>query len=535
MASPRSTVVRRTAGLSLAAASAFLASGCVSITASSSSQLDVVGDAQVVLDLCQDELWQGGPTGRVPISPGCPTTEYSSSGLDAQVFLTFLVPSGAGAPEQLTVSDGVTGQFVPSPSDTEALTYGQAAPDGYRWVSYRSTPVAPLAVGADAPRSGKVTAKFDVRTLAGTFDYGVMAAFRWASSAGDPGDFAPDRPVSCGSTGNYDMTDGQVPMPGTACVDSFAPQGFMPPESAGRISPPAPPGPSTPLPSPGPSPAPSPEPSPDPTPEPSPEPTPTTTPAPGTVRAGGYTLTSIPLSRLTVTAPAATSATAGTPARITFSQTSTLAAGATESSVALAGSTTIPGATVSTEPSLTIGSSDAIVADVTIPASTAPGEYPVTITAGARTGRRTATATLKVAAAPPVATPAPGVPTPTPAPKTVPEQLADTAETLQDIVQRAKKVSQLRKGAMTVPVVAPAAGTVRVSIVGRKKIRGRFPTIAVGSEETKVAGKVDVTVKRTPYGRELLRSGEPVEATLIVRLFSKSGKTVTTGLPITLD
>ncbi len=302
MAIPRSTLVRRTTGLSLAAASALLASGCVSITANTPTQLDVVGDAKVVLDLCQDGVWGGGvPSKRsVPVmSNPCDINESGSSGLQAQVFLSYLIPDAASAPERLTASDGITGEFVQSPSDADALANGTTAPAGYRWVAYRSELVSPLAADASGPHAAKVTAQFGTADLSGAFNYAVIGSWRWASAAEEPGAYSPTRPVQCGPTYLVGMDYRAAPRPGAECVDTVSPESFSP-ERAGRVS--ADPTPS-PVASPGPTPASrpvrrrcprlahpgsdDPEPDPDPTPEPDPTPgpTPAPTPEPTPVRA----------------------------------------------------------------------------------------------------------------------------------------------------------------------------------------------------------------------------------------------------------
>ena len=139
---------------------------------------------------------------------------------------------------------------------------------------------------------------------------------------------------------------------------------------------------------------------------------------------------------------------------------------------------------------------------------------------------------LHVKAAPSATTPAP---TSTPAAANPQKALETTSETLAEIVQKGKKTRQLRRGAATVPVAVTGPGTVRVTIHARKKVGKNFPIYAVGEAYAKKAGTVDVTIKRTDAGRELLAGDEPVKATLVVRFSGPSGKFVAPGIFITLD
>jgi hypothetical protein len=423
------------------------------------------------------------------------------------VFMSYLVPSAAEAPATLqTTGSRGTGTLTPtSAADSAQLTSGASAPAGYKWVSYRSPSILNLQSG-ESGLNGTITAHFKVDGLTGDFAYGQFVGWRWGTSDTTDTEFADTRAVSCGNPMAVPISTTL-----TNCDVAHAPDALLASAThrAGRDGS-------------GPAPAPSPA-----------------------------DLLSVPVSHLAVTAPAAATVAAGTTARVTFGQTSTLAAGATISSVPVTATTTIPRGVVTAPSTLTIGAAGNLVADVTIPASTPAGSYDVQLNVGESSGLHRATATVRVPAAatptpsatpaimpPPTATPTVTVtvtPSPSTAPKTTTQLLADSADALQDIVERPKKGRQLRKGAMTVPVTVPVPGTVRVTLLGRKKIHGKLPPIAYGIQGVKEAGRVNVTIKRTAYGRQLQRSGDHIEATLVVRVTFAGGSTEAPGIPIVLD
>lgn len=493
MTSPRShRRARRAAGASIAAASAILLAGCVQITSQDAAQLDTVGDATLTTNICQNGAF-GSP------SISCVTGDGTAAGRPVQVFVSYLLPTGVPAPAHLTAAGSRSGvTFAADSADTTTLISGRTAPTGYKWESYASSAFDPANASDAASVAGAIQAKFDTDAFSGPLNYGVAVAWRFTTTDPTETAFLASRPVSCGSP----AVSANAPAgPYTATADTECVAATWPSDLATNNM--------------------------------------------ATGRSVQYTwhLASLALNRLSVTAPSGTAnADAGTTAHLAFSQTSTLADSSTPKSVPLAATSTVPGATVSTDGSLALGASGTVGADVAIPAGTPTGDYTVELQAGANTGLHTATATLHVTAAAVVATPTPTpapsgatpTPTPTPAP-TVAQALGTSATSLASIVQKARKVSQLRKGAVTVPVQAPGAGQLRVSITGRTKVDGKFPTLAVGSAEAKAAGQVNVTIKRTADGKALLKGDEPVKATLTVRFWGKAGKTVTTGLPITLD
>lgn len=543
----RSRRLRGAAGLSIVATSSVLLAGCVQITSQEAAQLDGVGDVAVTLDLCQESTFS-------PFSPGsaddegCFLTDPAPAGKQVQLFVTYAIPAAVPAPAELTVPGGAEGEkLTPDNASTATLLEEASPPAGHKWVTYRSTPTKALASTDTAGRSGVVKAAFDVSGLTGDFSYAALVSWRFASTDPANVDFAPDRAVTCGPTG--DEADATLraplsvePLPGTSCDTARVPEDFYASKRSGRsgrVSSTPFPGPfitGTPLPTPfitG-TPIPSPEPTPEPTAEAEPTLAPTPEPAPTIVIDDEFTLFTVPVNRLALADAPEQTVTAGDAASLSFGATSKLAG--KPLSVPLSGSTTAPGATVETDGSLVIGGPTDVKALVKVPATTPAGDYTVTLTAGAKSGLRTAKGILHVKAAPAPAATATPVAAPSATPVAKPQDvLEDTSETLAKIIQRGKKTKQLRRGAATVPVAVTGPGTVRVTIHGRKKDGKKFPIYAVGETYAKKAGTVDVTIKRTDLGRELLKSGEPLKATLVVRFKGPSGKFVAPGLFITLD
>jgi hypothetical protein len=517
----------RTAGLVFATASTVLLSGCIGFTTQQATQLDTNGDVAVTLGLCQTSAFLASAT---TDENGCQTTEAAGAPDKlAQVILTFVVPEGVNLPSTLSVSGGEEdAEFVSTPEAIAPTVGNRTPPLGYTYAAYSSSPTTTLQPGDPTVRAGEAVANFDASGLDTDFTYGVIASWRYISLDPEDTEFAPDRAVSCGSPGGASMMGPPEALPGTACSESTLPSNLYPVGDTGRRAPVG------------------------------------RISDPNFTTDDGWVLNVVHTNRLNLFPSAGypTPVTAGATAHVDFEAASTLAGEPV--SVALAGSTTIPGATVSTDESLPLGGESTVTADVTVPASTPAGDYVVTLEAGAGTGLRAASTTLHVdapATPTPTATPAPSAtpaptstPSPTgapaspitarasaapavsatPAPLTLPQAVGAAANDLTSVVQRKKKVRQLSKGAATVPVYAPGAGTVRVSILARRKVRGKLPVLAVGYGDAAEAGKVDVTIKPTEAGRAALKGGAKVKATLVLRFFGPSGTSVSAGLPITL-
>lgn len=487
----RSRARRRLGGVTLAAGAAVLLSGCYNITDQRASQLDGVGDVSVVTDLC---LNKGGPQA-VSGPDHCVTSDPSAVGNDVQLFVSYLLQHAVDEPT-LTGSggpfDGVT--FTRASDDANvALTGNLPSKPGFRWVSYASSALP--GVATSGVQKGSITALLDTEGTFEDIELRTASSWRFLSKPGatpDPA-LAADRAVECGAP--YDPNANAVTAK-TACTESQ-----LPPVVSGT--------------------------SPDDEPE--------------------QVFKTVKTNRLEVLGPQSGDGTfptftAGTKARVQFGQISHLAEGAEPLVVPVSGASEIPGAVVESRSKLTVGSDDDLSVDVSIPASTPAGDYKVSVEAGERSGSRTAWQLIHVNAAPAAPAPAPApdakptasAPAPAPVPS-VGEKLVSGAGKLVDKLEDPRKARALRKGAATVPFEIPAKGFVRVSLLGKAKPGKTAPVLAVGTAEASGSGPVNVKLKRTADGKKLFASGKPVEGSIVVRFWGPAGKTVSTGVSVTID
>lgn len=446
---PNASLRRRLAAVAVLIAAPLLLTGCVRIYDVQATQLDRAGAVEITTSLCQDDDTGGTQAPGTLDSNGC-LTDQGGDGAQQQVLISYLIPSGATAPETINGSGdrGVGVLTAVSEADNAALTNGASpVPADMRWVSYRSEPFTSMTA-SESRLYGAVVARFGVPPGApSTFRYGILVARRDVDVFQQAQQ--PDRPVVCGSA--------------TDCIDSFAPSNFA-------------------------------------------------------------VLFETNVSSVDLTAPARVTAAPGTTASLTIQQTSVLAPGATDSTLPVSATTSLPGGNVTAPSNLTLGSSTPLAVTVTVPAGTPPGDYGVTLAVGENTARQTVTGTVRV--------PAPAQAQEQAA--SIPQQLGVSATALSLVVQRSAKTKRLRRGAISVPVDAPAAGLLRVSIVSRTRVGDRYPAYAVGTAEATKAGRVNVRLRRTASGRRAFASGEAVQAKLIVRLWTSGNRIITTAIPITI-
>lgn len=256
---------------------------------------------------------------------------------------------------------------------------------------------------------------------------------------------------------------------------------------------------------------------------------------------------SIELSTLAIAAPASVvPVTAGQTASIAFAVAAHRAAGAPASVSAFA-STTVPGATPMTSSTIALEGQTSATVQVPVPAGAAPGDYDVVLS-GAN-GARSATATLRVSAAP---TPTPAItPTPTPAitppaatPTITPSATATPApgglplvgpqlRTLQQYVDelaallkvQAQVDAMRRSNVFDLPLGAPSAGTLQVRLTAKVRVRGKARTqvLARGSRVVAAPGGATVKLVPTRIGARVLNAGKPYKGTLRVQLKTSAG------------
>lgn len=487
----RSRARRRLGSATLAAGAAILLSGCYGITGQQRSQLDGVGDVEVVTDLC---LTGGSP--QAVRSDSCVTSDTGAVGNDVQLYVSYLLQHAVDEPTLRASGgplEGVT--FTQTSDDTNvALTGNLPSKPGFRWVSYASSAVPTDVTGG--AQKGSVTARLDTEGTFEDIELRTAASWRFLSKPGTAPDpaLAADRDVECGAP--FDPNANAV-TPRTACTESQ-----LPPYVVGT------------------------------TPDDDPE----------------QNFATVKTSRLEVLGPQSGDGTfptftAGTKARVAFGQISHRADGAPPLVVPVSGASEIPGAVVESRSTLTIGSDDDLSVDVAIPASTPAGDYKVSVDAGERSGHRSTWQLIHVNAAPAKATPTPDAstaPAPAAAPATTPapsvgEQLVSGAGKLADKLEDDKKTRALRKGAATIPFDVPTKGFMRVSLLGKAKPGKTAPVLAVGTAEASGSGPVNVKLKRTADGKKLFASGKPVEGSIVVRFWGPAGKTVSTAVSVTLD
>lgn len=367
---------RRAAGLAAAGAVAIAASGCSGfVTPPTASQQNVIGDVAVSSQICIDGFGSNAndlstpPTNygqQCDPSVNKTMTIPSSAGTEGQVLIGYLVPSGTGAPAQLSSPDlpGVT--FTPSSDYAAWLTTHDAPPTGYQWSGYMSSDVT-LA----APTVVNLTAEFTPPTGDSSFAVAQVELGDRANgsidgvtqnSNGDPLD--PSRPLDCAETATTYTTPGG---PST----SIDVAGCANDQSTSATN-------------------------------------------------GALTVT---LNTLSVAAPAsAVSVQAGTTATVPFTIASTGSFSAS-APFAVAAATSAPGVTASpADSTVTPSGTQSENVSVAVPSTLAPGAYTVTLSltgAGSACSdptqcTRTATAALDVTAPPPpAAAPTPPAPTPT--------------------------------------------------------------------------------------------------------------------------
>jgi hypothetical protein len=485
--SPKRGAVRRAVLVPFVLIASLVLAGCFTITNQSTSQLDVVGDLVITTEMCTPN-----PIG----SGGCAAGLDQDSNADNQFFVAHLVSDWATAPATISWT-GTLGNLTltSSPEFAAALGAKLTAGPGQKWIAYASTRQPKLTAHTDY----RMTASTRIGVPAGspsTIALATVTGWRIVrdadAGAGITG-LPIDRPISCDEPDPDDTNK-----PAASCAVSALP-GTQPDSP--------------------------------------------TNPA---------NTQSVELSTLSLTAPGSpVTVTAGATATITFDVAAHRAAGAV-ATVPAAATTTLSGATPTTGATIALEGQSTAAVQVPVPANATPGDYDVVLS-GAN-GTRTATATLRVNAAPtatPTATPAPtatpeptatpaatatptAAPAATPVPTTAPAALAGPQlRTLQQFVDELAallkvqtQVDGMRRGnTFDLPLGAPSAGTLKVSLERTVRIRGkkRVQVLARGTRVLTAPGAAKLKLVPTKLGARLLNAGKPHSGTLRVQLKTSAG------------
>lgn len=462
-----------------------LLSACFSITGQGTSQRDVIGDFVVATELC---LLDSSAIGDGTCESGMP----GNSDFDVQYFMGYLVSDFAGAPDEVRWTGGLGDhRFAPSAEYSAALAAQLPPPAGHRWAGYRSARMAPIVGGTDVRVTA--TAEFAIPASAPA-ELALATVHGWrpvreADPLADPPQAALtiDRPIVCGDTAVG--SDGAPTDDGTACTVSSLP-------------------------------------------------------AQPTTLGAAPVLEHHTLSAAQLTPPAAVvGALPGERAVMDFTAATRNATGA-PATLPLRAFTALPGAELDAPAALELGEDATLPVAIRVPEGAAPGDYAVTLALAS--GQREATATLRVEA-PPAPAPAPApMPPPAaagaaPAPERprggVATSLEQTATLLKQELEQPSLRAGLRSGKpFDLNVDVPARGFVRISIVvgpkGKKKKRP--PVLAVGTGATALADLTTIRVRPTRQGRAVLRAGGQLRGFVVVRIWARTGKTVSAPLRLKL-
>lgn len=497
---------RRIASLGLAGAAAVLLSGCYGITGQEMAQTNAVGDVHVVTSLCLNGTNSTSSSTRDPADEqGCVTSAADEAG-GLQLFVSYVVPDSTTEPATIKGSGALGGlTFTKSPEFTAALEvpvyppgfpgFPGGFPGGFpisgginvtQSVSGRDDAPTPPAThvvsyaSSELPKqlafteARKATVTADFDVSAVDTDFSIRTSTGWRWVDASAG-LGVDRPINCA------FFPLEFPDAGTSCNwSTWSPDEAGPP--------------------------------------------------------------SIPLNKLAITSPggdypAAAAVTAGETTTVSFPAKSKLG-GETPMAAGLAASSTIPGATVVAPTEYALGTNDPIQVTVEVPAGTAAGDYDVRVSAGDDRPGHQALATLRVSPRPAAIVPVTDAPAPPAAPSlTVPQKLALAGAAASKQLANTTSGKALRQGKARASIDLPAAGFVRVSLLGQtSKGKGKkAPVIAVGTATSASGGLVNLLLRRTAEGKRYLHGKKTVSGTLVIRFEGKSGKTnVTTPITLTL-
>lgn len=472
----RRTILRAGAAISVAA-TVFL-TGCYSAGDYASTQLDVTGDANVSVALCAPAL--PVVSSRVTAAD-CPTGTAEAFKYDAQLFVAFAVPDAFPAPASVHADGDFAGlAFTRSPAYEAAIQQPEAipAPAGYHWVGYASSLAARLPSREITGPLTTISARFPVVDPAVTsFGATTVTGWRWVRPAtpGNDDAWPIDRPITCGTAQMSSDSTSQ-----TNCLQTQSPTPISLPSDPND-------------PESGPS--------------------------------SHYEPATAALNTLQFAAPAAaTTVVPGATAKLSFAVTSHRATkDALTLPLTVEGS--VPGASIVAPTNVALGTDQSLDITVAVPATTATGDYTVNVTAGTGSGKRTATATVHVQA------PAPVILATTPDLAT---QLLQSAQALSADLGTPDAAKALRQGAATVGLSMPVRGFVRASVLGVAKKGKKAPVLAVGTAETDRGQVIKLTLKATKLGKVLLARHKTIRGTLVLRLWGRSGKTVTSPVSLNL-
>lgn len=457
---------RRAVLISAALLASLVLAGCFSITGQSTSQVDVVGDLVVTTELCARTT--------PPLGSGtCEAGLNQDTNADNQFLIAHLVSDWVTPPATIQAT-GTLGPLTlaSSPQFAEAVGAKLSPGAGRKWIAYASTRQPKLLAGSDY----RMTATTRLGVPAGspaTMALATVSGWRVVRDAGAGITALPvDRAINCAEADPDDASRMT-----TSCAVSALP-GTQPDSP--------------------------------------------TTPA---------SAQAIELSTLAITAPDATiDVTAGETASVTFAIAAHRAAGA-PATVPASASTTLPGAAPTTAGTIALEGQASATVQVSVPETAAAGVYDVVL-AGAN-GARSATATLRVKAAPaPITTPVPVAGSPTPAPAGAP-LAGPQPRTLQQYVdefaallrQPAQVDGMRRSNTFDLPLGAPSAGTLKVSLERTVRVRGkrRVEVLARGARVLTAPGKATVKLVPTKAGARLLNAGKRYSGTLRVQLKTNAG------------
>lgn len=235
------------------------------------------------------------------------------------------------------------------------------------------------------------------------------------------------------------------------------------------------------------------------------------------------------VNRLELTAPPATTITAGQSGDVAFSLTSTDER-TPDAPLTWEASTDVPGASATAPAATQLGERGAQVVRVSVPAGTTPGDYTVGLVGralGAQAGSQTAKLSVVAAAATP-RQPSTPMATPSAAP-TADERLASALRMATGRLADKDARNALRTRGLRFMFTAPAAGELRV-VVRRRKLP---VTIARGTRSFARSGTKTVVARLTPAGEELLATSRPRKVTVSLT-FRSGGQTLTAERALTL-
>jgi hypothetical protein len=394
---------------------------------------------------------------------------------DSQNFVAYVIDDWLVAPATISWN-GTLGSFTLARSDAfaNALAAKLSAGAGKRWVAYQSARMPRLHASTEYRMTA--VARFGVPNAApSTASLATATGWRMVRDAASGVTAMPiDRPINCA-----EVDPEATAQPATTCAFSILPA-VQPttPDLPANLSP-------------------------------------------------------IELNTLTLTPPpAATDVVAGASATLTFGvQAHRAPAG--PATVPAAATTTLTGATLTAPATLALAGAGTSVVQVQTPANAAPGDYTVRLVGAG--GARSATATLRVVA--PAATPTPA-PTATPvtlSAQTSTKSLQQAVNELAALLKNQAKVDGIRRSnVFDLPIAAPAAGTLTVTLDGSTRARGKKRTVLLAKGTRTVTNPGLTVVKLTPTkaGARTLTAKGRYKGTLRVQF---SGSAAQTAKPVAVS